>query len=111
MSISDPYKNLGNNSVLVMPTTGVASGLNIAPAVMVWPGSNHVKDPLFRNRLLLMRLRAREGEHLFQDMHTSFANDKVFVFIVTKDQPLTLEDDAGMFPSDALITQLRLLMD
>lgn len=37
------------------------------------------------------------------------ADDKVFVFVVVDGQAVTLEDGWDLFPSDALITQLRLL--
>lgn len=37
-------------------------------------------------------------------------NDVAIIFIVKGGKPLTIEDDPGLFPSDALVTQLRLLM-
>ena len=49
------------------------------------------------------------GNHPFQYMSSAYAGDKVFVFVVQDNQAVTLEDDATMFPSDQLITQLRLL--
>ena len=37
-------------------------------------------------------------------------NSKVYIFVLTRDgKPVTLEDDSPLFPSDQLITQLRLL--
>jgi hypothetical protein len=38
-------------------------------------------------------------------------DDKVVVFVVTKGEALLVEDDAHMYPSDALVTQLRLLAE
>ena len=35
---------------------------------------------------------------------------KVFVFIVHKGEPVVLEDEWLMYPSDALVTKLRLIM-
>lgn len=65
---------------------------------------------LHRSKLIAMRLRLREGDRMpFQDLFTSLAGDKVFVFVVQDNQAVTLEDDANLFPSDQLITQLRLL--
>jgi hypothetical protein len=64
----------------------------------------------YRMKLIAMRLRIPEGNKLpYQDLFTSLAGDKVFVFVVQDGQAVTLEDTATMFPSDQLITQLRLL--
>lgn len=38
-------------------------------------------------------------------------DETVALFVVTKDDALVLKDDAKLYPSDALITQLRLLME
>jgi hypothetical protein len=35
----------------------------------------------------------------------------VFVFVVTDKKPITIEDDVSMFPSDSLVTRLRMLID
>lgn len=41
----------------------------------------------------------------------AYVKDNVaVVFIVHGGKPVTIEDDAGLFPSDALITKLRLLL-
>lgn len=38
------------------------------------------------------------------------ADNKIYVFVLTRgNKPVTLEDDGPLFPSDQLITQLRLL--
>lgn len=64
----------------------------------------------YRHKLIAMRLRIPEGQSIgYQDLFTSLAGDKVYVFVVQDNQAVTLEDDANMFPSDQLITQLRLL--
>lgn len=69
-----------------------------------------IESEVYRHRLLAMRLRLLEGETFpYQDLFTSLAGDKVFVFVVQDNQAVTLEDNATMFPSDQLITQLRLL--
>jgi hypothetical protein len=36
-------------------------------------------------------------------------NEKVAVFVVRKGEPVTIIDDWALYPSDALLTQLRLL--
>lgn len=64
----------------------------------------------YRHKLLAMRLRVPEGQRMpFHDLFTSLAGDKVFVFVVQDGQAVTLEDEAPLYPSDQLITQLRLL--
>lgn len=62
--------------------------------------------------LLLGRLRIREGD-IIPLPHISFffAEGKAIVFIVNKDhKPVVIEDDPDLFPSDMLVTQLRLLI-
>lgn len=71
---------------------------------------NDVQMEGHRKQMLAMRLRISEGDKLpFDDIHTSLGKEKVFVFVVQNDQAVTLEDDPLMFPSDTLITQLRLI--
>ena len=73
------------------------------------PASDIISEP-YRHQMLAMRLRLSEGEKFpFDDIHTSLGKEKVFVFVVQNDQAVTLEDDPLMFPSDLLITQLRLI--
>lgn len=66
---------------------------------------------LNRMRMLMMRLRINESYSLPLDhISTGLGGDHVFVFVVKDGKPVTLTDDAAMFPSDALVTQLRLLL-
>ena len=67
----------------------------------------------WRRDAINMRLRNTQGSipKGLSDLKTSFSADKVFVFIVTGDKAVVLEDEAGMFPSDTLITQIRLLQE
>ena len=75
-----------------------------------YDGSSSMMSEHHRHKLIAMRLRIREGQKMpYQDLFTSLAGDKVFVFVVQDNQAVTLEDEATMFPSDQLITQLRLL--
>lgn len=62
-------------------------------------------------RMVGARMRIPEGGRLPFDMIHAFApsNDKVFVFVVHKGQGVMLEDD-GLFPSDTLIAQLKLIL-
>lgn len=72
--------------------------------------NNALEDSWSRHRMIAMRLRIPEGERMpFDDIHTSLGKEKIFVFILQNDKPVVLEDDIGLFPSDALVTQLRLI--
>lgn len=72
--------------------------------------TNPLDDESYRIRLIRMRLRIPEGSLLpYQFLATHFAGEEVIVFVVQDGQPVTLRDEAPLFPSDQLITQLRLL--
>jgi hypothetical protein len=47
----------------------------------------------------------------FEHMAVHLGNGKAFVFIVSNGEAVTLSDDPGIFPSDALITQVRMLAE
>lgn len=64
-------------------------------------------DPL---QMIAMRMKIAQGEAFPFDHISAFSNDKVAVVLVVKgSQVTTIEDDAGLFPSDTLITKLLLL--
>lgn len=68
-------------------------------------------DPmeLFK-RLLAGRMRWAEGKrHPFEFLDIHVTDKVALVFIVNDSKPVTLEDDPALFPSDDLITRLRLL--
>ena len=47
----------------------------------------------------------------FRDMRCARLNsDEAVVFIIHKETPLMIRDDLHLFPSDALVSQLRLLL-
>jgi hypothetical protein len=60
---------------------------------------------------ILMRLDMPDGYHIgFHHLDAVRLNDeKMAVFVVFDGKHCTLEDDAHLFPSDTLITQLRIL--
>jgi hypothetical protein len=63
-----------------------------------------------RNQMIGMRMRIPDGALMpFEFIKTHDTGEKVMVFLVTKGQAVTLEDNSDLFPSDKLITQLRLL--
>lgn len=45
----------------------------------------------------------------FDHLSIHLGAEKAIIFVVTRGDPVTIEDDAGLFPSDALITQLKML--
>jgi hypothetical protein len=74
-------------------------------------GQVTITSDLHRMRMIMMRLRITEASTIpFQHISTGLGGDHVFVFIVKGGEPITLRDDVALFPSDTLITQLRLLM-
>jgi len=61
------------------------------------------------NEKLRMRLNMQAGENWPIDhVHIWEGSNVVHVFLVHKDSALMIEDEKAMFPSDALITKLRL---
>lgn len=61
---------------------------------------------------LAMRMGWDDGKvKTLQHLDIVALPDKVMVWVITKDdfQSVVIEDDVSMFPSDALVTQLRLL--
>lgn len=65
-----------------------------------------------RNQMLLCgRLKIKEGDQIPFNFIEMYVTDEVaFVFVVNGKEHVTLEDDPNMFPSDKLITELRLLI-
>lgn len=64
----------------------------------------------WRRDALWQRLRLHPRDEPFEHFNTGLTNDKVYLFLIYKKSPVMLEDDRAMYPSDALITQLRLLI-
>lgn len=61
--------------------------------------------------MIMSRLRYSEGDRIpFDFLEVVQMSNRVMVFIAHNDQALQLEDGLDLFPSDQLITQLRLIM-
>lgn len=74
------------------------------------PSLTNINADESRMRMIYMRLRLLEGEKFpFDSLNTSLGKEKVFVFVVQDDKAVILEDSVDLFPSDTLITQLRLI--
>lgn len=62
--------------------------------------------------MISMRLHLTEGAKFpLPHIDAYICNGVAIVFVITKDfKPIIIEDDPALFPSDTLITQLRLLI-
>lgn len=69
----------------------------------------NVRNKDWRNKAIYMRMRWEKAPFDAFFTHYISATETVVLFIVYKDTAVTLTDDAAMFPSDTLVTQLRLL--
>jgi hypothetical protein len=69
-------------------------------------------SPMALGKMIDMRLRTPPGKYLFEFMmcHKAKDDNKVVVFLYHNKQATHLEDDWNLFPSDTLITQLRLML-
>lgn len=93
--------------------------LNSLGQAQVYPGqirrtsvedAYNMTDEHERMRMLGMRLRVPQGAELpFEHISTALSGETVFVFVLSGGKPAILEDGADLFPSDTLITQLRLI--
>lgn len=66
-----------------------------------------------KRTLLYMRLELLEGGRIpFEFLEFMRGEDCVYVTVAKTrgDKPVVIEDDLGLFPSDTLVTQLRLMM-
>jgi hypothetical protein len=97
-----------------------SGGLSIGPSSVdiarrisgMYPSRNlgDMSVPENRKSMIAMRLRLEDGmKWPFDFLETHWHDDTVYVFLVANGKPVMLQDDAGLFPSDTLITQLRLI--
>lgn len=97
------------DAALMPPLAQAVQSINKNPVPQTNLGSV-IENEAYRFKLVAMRLRLLDGERMpFQFFGTALGGDKVFVFVVQDNEAITLEDSTVMFPSDQLITQLRLL--
>lgn len=72
----------------------------------------NISDPLSRMKILTARLRIEKGAvGPFDAVFTHYdqRGEKIIIFLVHGADPITLTDEASMYPSDGLLAQLRLL--
>lgn len=71
-----------------------------------------LENPIARAQVLNFRMGVGEGEKIPFDLVETFyvrQSDVVFILIINKGKAVLLEDSAEQYPSDTLITQMRLL--
>lgn len=72
--------------------------------------ADDISSSSYRKNMIGMRLRVPPGAMFpFDALETHYAGEKVFIFVAVDDKPVVLEDESALFPSDALVTQLRLI--
>lgn len=88
-----------------------------AQGVHIHGGEEHTHSPTLLQQLAV-RLRLPDASRMpFRFVNAHRVNDdRVIVFLVTENHagvvtPLVIEDDGNLYPSDALVTQLRLLIE
>lgn len=78
-------------------------------SVSVYRAANTVSDPL---HLLMMRLRKDNiPASAFEHIHIAVMPEKTFVTLYKDNAMTTLEDSTAMFPSDNLVSSLRLVLE
>lgn len=109
---SDPlrslYKNLHKHGLADMVKPKAGAGM--LTGTWVEPGQ---PPPSSEDLCSMVRMRMRWGpnkpEHItFMAAH-KLNDEKAALFVVVNGQPAMIEDEWGLFPSDALITKLRML--
>ena len=103
------YEDMRTMQNAAHSSTYISSSM-LGKAVYTNSTTNWIEDDFGRMRALGMRLHVTDGDSLpFDSIHTSLTKEHVFVFVVANDEPVVLKDERGLFPSDTLITQLRLI--
>lgn len=100
-------KILGSISPYIPYTNGGSSG-----GILGGQSPNVFMQPSHIN-MIAMRMRWDNGMVVpFQLLQTcTLSNGTVKVIVVQNDKLVDIDDDGGLFPSDALIAKLRLLAD
>lgn len=113
LNANDVVYDAAQDIYLNQRTGMIMTGAGLASAQYNPTKPDPLYSPAQRLKVLSLRLRIEEGTFpkSFTDLHTSRDGDTVFVFITLKGKAVTLEDGAALYPSDTLISQIRLLMD
>jgi hypothetical protein len=73
--------------------------------------TTNIEDRSWREYMINMRMQWGPYEKPFRDFATTLSNEAVHVHIITNSgKAVTLEDGRDLFPSDTLVTQLRLIL-
>lgn len=88
----------------------LARRMSSSTTVMQRPPLHEITDERTRKMWIAMRLRMVEGQRWpFDFLETHLSGERVLVFTAIGDKHVVLEDAAELFPSDTLVTQLRLI--
>jgi len=96
-------------------TSGGGSGAVLSSGTPSWAYHEGSYERTQYERMIYMRLQAGKGgvnpvAGIFDFLAVHKLNDeKMAVFVCNNGDYAVIEDDANMFPSDALITQLRMV--
>lgn len=89
---------------------GLSGGTPKPPAWLERDRWGGIDSPDSLLRMLAMRFRLQDGQMFpFEFIMPTKSKDKVIVFLVVNGEPTYVEDGADLYPSDALITKLRLI--
>jgi hypothetical protein len=104
---------VGVADAAITPGRPALSPYLTAPIV---PTKGRLDRPSNDDLVKMIAMRMRWVSNYYPEPFTDFiqanrprGSENVHVFVVAKDKPLTFTDDWSLFPSDGLITQLRLL--
>lgn len=91
---------------------GVVSGIGTPiPMMTSTTGMSVQASPDYLLKMLHMRMRVAEGNRLPFDFIAPYKNgDTVVVFFVHDKNPTYVEDSWDLYPSDALVTKLRMIL-
>lgn len=94
-----------NHSHTLSDPTGAGMAMAMAGASVP-----EVTNKQHRKNMVAMRLRCPVDPFPLVNFETFLQGDTVYIAVVTEAGAVFLEDDRGLFPSDTVIGQLRLLL-
>jgi len=87
----------------------------LIPDPVVMPPAHTLADLIYSRMKQSMQAKYPDNDVFAwhrPELHATIFKDKAYVFVTTgKSEPLVIEDDAHIFPSDALMAKLHLLQE
>jgi len=107
----EEFKRFNEHMAINVPPVGIGHVSHITSArqdTAAYSDGFTSEEGLMKS--LLNRMRIHPGELVpFSFIRAHYSGDKVFVFVVQGGQAVTLEDTWALYPSDDLVTKLRLI--